>query len=254
MAHSATKTQLLEVKEDTATNYTKVFEDFLKDRGIHFVLGFSGSADDNNPLLRHVVQHLMSSAPSEELEESISAAKREYVAGIVREVLAPLQGYRIAVLTGGTAWGVPAVAAEVAKELGFVTIGVFPLTAMKKASNMLPDGLLDIAICVHPLIGESRWGDESAIYTKLLNAVVIIGGGAGTMVEVAHLLKQNEKADIPAKHLIPISGTGGTADKVSFFPGKPETMVRCVPNQAITSGSEACLYLKQVALLEDVYD
>jgi len=248
-----TYTKLLEVKEATTADYTRVVEDFLNDRGVKFVLGFSGSADDSSPLLRHVVEHITDAARADEFDALIADAKREYVAGIVRDVLAPLRGYRIAVLTGGTAWGVPAVATEVAKDMGFATIGVFPLAASLKQSTMLPDGLLDLAICVHPFVGESQWGDEAAVYTKLLNALVIIGGGAGTMVEVAHLLKQNEK-NLPIKHLVPILGTGGTADVLPFFPGKPKVMAQCVSSQAITSGEEACRHLKKVALIDDVYD
>lgn len=248
-----THTKLLEVKEAPTEDYARFVESFLADRGIHFVLGFSGSADDSSPLLRHVVEHLTDAARADEFDALIADAKREYVAGIVRDVLAPLRGYRIAVLTGGTAWGVPAVATEVAKSLGFTTIGVFPLAASLKQSTMLPDGLLDLAICVHPFVGGSQWGDEAAVYTKLLNALVIIGGGAGTMVEVAHLLKQNEK-NIPVKHLIPILGTGGTADVLPFFPGKPKVMAQCLSSKAITTGEEACLRLKEIALISDVYD
>jgi predicted Rossmann-fold nucleotide-binding protein len=239
-------------------DFTPIVENFKKERGVHFVLAFSGGADDSSPLLRHVVEALK--ADSGELAEdnididvAINNAKKSYVAGIVREVLMPLRGYRIAVLTGGTTWGVPAIATEVAKELGFPTIGVYPLAASLKSENMLPDGQLDLAVCVHPMLGTSQWGDEAAAYTKLLDAVIIIGGNAGTMVEVAHLLKQNEKNVVP-KHLIPIYGTGGTADKVSFFPGKPGTMARCLPPHPIVSGTEACEHLRKKVFTDDIYD
>lgn len=250
---------LLEVKGGLAEDFTPVVETFKKDRGVRFVLAFSGGADDSSPLFRHVVESLKSETTSMEngsdnVERLISKAKEEYVAEIVREVLMPLRGYHIAILTGGTAWGVPAVATKVAKELGFPTIGVFPLAAFLKKENMLPEGQLDLAVCVHPMLGTSQWGDEAAAYTKLLDAVIIVGGGAGTMVEVAHLLKQNEKKGSTAKHMIPVYGTGGTADKVSFFPGKPETMARCVPPHPIVSGTEACEYLKQIVFADDIYD
>jgi len=243
---------LIEVKGGLEEDFTSRVEAFKKDRGVHFILAFSGGADDSSPLFQHIVDSLKEDG-TPNADALVSKAKKEYIANIVREVLLPLRGYRLAILTGGTAWGVPAVAIETAKELGFPTIGVFPLTASLKKSNMLPDGSLDLTVCVHPFVGTSQWGDESAIFTKLLDAVIIIGGGAGTMVEVAHLLKQNEKKGT-TKHLIPIYGTGGTADKVSFFPGKPETMARCVPQKPIVSGTDACEYLKQVAFTEDIYD
>ncbi len=250
---------LVEVRGGREEDFTPIVESFKKERGVHFVLAFSGGADDSSPLLRHVVETLK--VDSGELAEdnfdidvAVNKAKKAYVAGIVRDVLMPLRGYRIAVLTGGTAWGVPAIATEVAMALGFPTIGVFPLAASLKSENMLPEGQLTLSVCVHPMLGTSQWGDEAAAYTKLLDAVVIIGGGAGTMVEVAHLLKQNEKKGLTTKHIIPIYGTGGTADKVAFFPGKPETMARCVPPHPIVSGSEACEYLKMVVFSDDIYD
>lgn len=251
--------RIVEVKGGLVEDFTPVVESFKNDRGVRFVLAFSGGADDSNPLLRYVVNSLerQSTATEEDgisIEGLVNQAKKEYVAAMVRDVLLPLRGYRIAVLTGGTAWGVPAIATEVAHELGFPTIGVFPLTASLKAEHMLPQNWLDLAVCVHPMLGTSQWGDEAAVYTKLLNAVIIIGGGAGTMVEVAHLLKQNEKKDAPVKHMIPIYGTGGTADKVSFFPGKPETMAKCIPSSPIGSGAQACEYLKQVVFADDIYD
>jgi predicted Rossmann-fold nucleotide-binding protein len=250
---------LIEVKGGLVEDFTPIVETFKNDKGVHFVLAFSGGADDSSPLFRHVVESLkidqgVVKTDVVDIDTLVSAAKREYVAGIVREVLLPLRGYRIAVLTGGTAWGVPSIATEVAKELGFPTIGVFPLAASLKKENMLPEEWLDLAVCVHPMMGSSQWGDEAAAYTKLLDAVIIIGGGAGTMVEVAHLLKQNEKRSAPTKHIIPIYGTGGTADKVSFFPGKPETMARCIPSHPIVTGTEACSYLKQAVFADDIYD
>lgn len=249
----------IEVKGGALEDFTPIVESFKKDRGVRFVLAFSGGADDSSPLFRHVVESLKSSQEPVESDETaidalVSKAKKEYVAGIVREILLPLRGYLIAVLTGGTAWGVPSIATEVAKELGFPTIGVYPLAASLKKENMLPESWLDLAVCVHPMIGSSQWGDEAAAYTKLLDAVIIIGGGAGTMVEVAHLLKQNEKKGLTTKHIVPIYGTGGTADKVSFFPGKPETMARCVPPHPIVTGSEACEYLRQAVFADDIYD
>jgi hypothetical protein len=250
--------QVVEVKGGLLEDFTPIVESFKKDKNIHFVLAFSGGADDGNPLIQHVARVLKSNealgVSDSVIDVLVNSAKRDYVAGIVRDVLLPLRGYRIAVLTGGTSWGVPSVATEVAKELGFATIGVFPLAASLKKESMLPDELLDLAVCVHPMVGSSQWGDEAAVYTKLLDSVVIIGGGAGTMVEVAHLLKQNEKKGLTTKHIIPIYGTGGTADKVSFFPGKPETMARCVPPHPIVTGTEACEYLKQAVFADDIYD
>src|SRR5207247_182413 len=97
--------------------------------------------------------------------------------------------YRIALLCGGTKFGVPAAAAEYAKEAGIPTIGVYPTVGTKHA---LPGDRLDLSICVPPAVGESDWGDESPVFAKLLDGVIVYGGGAGTLIEAAHILKCNE--------------------------------------------------------------
>ncbi|MDE1919084.1 MAG: hypothetical protein KGH56_00075 [Patescibacteria group bacterium] len=251
---------ILHIGGGKETDFTPSVEAFKQERGIKFVLAFSGGSEDDNPLLIETVRHtaqefgINSGEQPERVASIVERVKDQYVSNIVRDILLPLRGYHIAVLTGGTAWGVPRIAAQTAHELGFYTIGVYPATAARKAKNMLPEGMLDLSVCVHPSIGESRWGDESAIYVKLLDAVVIIGGRAGTMVEVAHILKCNEKSDARVKSILPVSGTGGTADKVSFFPGKPETMRRSVPPEVLQDGKAVFEYLRRSNLLDDVYD
>lgn len=238
------------------TEHTEKVEQFKADNGIRYILAFSGGADDGNNMVTHMASTLkthISGVTSDQIDSVIKEAKNEYIASLVRDVLSPLRGYKVGILTGGTKWGVPKVAAHTAKDLGFKTIGVFPLTAHNKG-HTLGEDVLDFCICVHPPIGESRWGDEAAVFTKLLNGVVIIGGGAGTMVEVTHLLKRNEKTGLPTKHLMPIIGTGGTADKVMSFPGKPDIMRLCLPPHPLTSGAEVCDYLKCKVFFDDLFD
>lgn len=247
---------LIEVKEGADRDITALIEAFKRDFGVKFVLAFSGGADDENPLLNHVSAHVRKMDLSEDVRQAVAqqieAARQSYIEQIVRHVLIPLRGYRIAVLSGGTKWGVPAAATKIAKECNFPTIGVFPLAAMGK--HTLPPDLLDLAICVHPFAYKSQWGDESPVYTKTLDSVVVIGGGAGTMIEVAHILKLNERKDVRPKHIVPVHGTGGTADKLSFFPGKPGTMAISIPPSPIISGMEACRYLREHAFTEDIYE
>ncbi len=255
----------LHVRGGGDEDFTPLVERFKAEHGIHFVLAFSGGADDDSPLLRHVREQVGDSSISVDAQKVVtdllSAAGDTFTEQLVSDILHELEGLRIAVLTGGTRWGVPRIATNVARKYGFPTIGVYPLRAFE--SDALADDLLDLSICVHPLVGESQWGDESPIFAKILDAAVVIGGGAGTMVEVAHLLKLNEKyaseffkierleargeydeADAlraklsrhKLRHILPVHGTGGTADKVSFFPGKPETMALSVPNTPLVSG------------------
>ena len=203
----------------------------------------------------------MSAEAKKPLLDLIESAKNDYVAGIIRQMLMPLRGYRIAVQTGGTKWGVPKIATAVARECGFPTIGVFPITA-QESNHVLdqfdpkkPEEKLDLALCVHPLIFASQWGDESSIFAKLLNAAIVIGGNSGTMTEVTHILKLNERRSARKKHIVPIYGTGGTADKLSFFPGKPLIMAECIPPHPITSGRAAFDYLIDNNILtEDIFE
>ncbi len=254
-----TATLRLDFGSHDSQDNDKRLEDFKKARGVQFVLAFSGGADDGSPMVTSMLegireQCLATTTPSE-FDALVKRFKKKYIADIVRDVLGPLRGYKIAILTGGTSWGVPAVAAEVAKEFGFPTIGVFPLIATTKTSNMLPEGMLDLSICVHPTVGESMWGDEGVVYTKLLSAVIIIGGRAGTMVEVTHLLKQNENKRFAMKPIIPITGTGGTADMLAYFPGNQNVMAKSLPRHIITDGKGAFAHLiDQGIITDDLFD
>lgn len=237
-------------------DYTSVVEEFKRDRGIRFVLAFSGGADDENPLVQHIGTKLKSADLPDDIKATLTAliegAIDDYIASIVRDILKPLRGYRIAVLSGGTKWGVPRVAIEVARECGFPTIGVYPHLAQGK--HALAPTMLDLSVCVHPQVYRTDWGDEAGVFTKLLDSVVVIGGGAGTLVEMAKILKLNERKGIPIKHIVPIYGTGGTADRMLSFPGKLKTMAACLPARRIISGHEAFEYLRKDVLTEDIYE
>lgn len=240
-------------------DYDAMIKEFLRYRGIAFTLAFSGGADDKSAILDSFRESLANDEriPMEvrtELPKRADAAAHENISKLVRSILTPLQRYRIAVLTGGTKWGVPDAATRVARDLGLTTIGVYPLVAKMKKHSLSSD-LLDLSVCVHPFIDESCWGDESPIYTKLLDSVIVIGGGAGTMIEVSHLLKLNERRKSNQKWILPVYGTGGTADKLSFFPGKPTTMAKCVPAMPLTTGEEIVDFLHNHNILsEDIYE
>ncbi len=246
----------LTIKTDPLVDADMMFENFKHQHNINYVLAFSGGADDQNHLVDQAKTSLMARLPQEyadAVDQSLEEAKNSIVDKLIRDTLAPLRGYKLAILTGGTKWGIPKIATSVAKEYGFKTIGVFPLTAEVKKYS-LGDNLLDLSICVHPGIGQSRWGDESPHFTRCLNGMIIIGGGAGTMVEVSHLLKRNERTDVPPKIIIPIIGTGGTADRVMSFPGKPLTMSKCLPLYPITDGNGVSEYLRRHVFFEDMYN
>jgi len=210
-------------------------DDFKKRHGLHHVVAFSGGASTDLPGV----------SSDDPLHAQYGQMQKEREQRIVRSALNILRHYRIAVLTGGTSFGFPKTAVEVAKEVGLKTVGIFPKTALEKG-YVLKD--LDLAVCVDPHYGESAWGDESSVFCKLLDAVIVCGGGAGTLIEAAHLLKMNEsrlKYGNPVKVIIPIHGTGGVADGLPFVWGKQEVKNACMPQRPILSGKDAAVYIQE---------
>lgn len=213
----------------------QVVSDFKKNYGLHHIIAFSGGASMDIPGV----------SSDDPLQEQYGQIQKEREARIVRSALNILRHYRIAVLSGGTRFGFPKTAVEVAKEMQLKTIGVFPKTAYEKGYVLKEPDLL---ICIHPQYGESAWGDESSVFCKLLDAVIVCGGGAGTLIEVAHLLKMNEsllKYDHLVKVIIPIHGTGGVADGLSFVWGKQEIKIACMPQKPVLSGKDAAVYIQE---------
>jgi predicted Rossmann-fold nucleotide-binding protein len=228
--------------------------DYLNARGILKIIAFSGGAATSAGAPGSEAQHAMEGAMSL-LEETI-----------IHDALEYLQGYRshVAILTGGTSFGVPARASRLAKELGFHTIGIFPGSATSKA---LPEDVLDIRIAVNSLecvMDASpedaakfgcQWGDESALFAKTLDAVIVLGGRAGTMVEIAHILKINEgrrKNNQTPKMIVPITATGGMADAAPYLPANPEVRKWCMPDVTITAGTAAAMLLEDRLSLHDL--
>jgi predicted Rossmann-fold nucleotide-binding protein len=227
-------------KED----YLAILSEFMAENGLHKIIAFSGGADSE-----------IAGVPSgDQLQKQYQGLASELEARKIREALNHLKDFRIAILTGGTVWGVPNTATLEAKKLGMKTIGIYPLAGKKYA---LSSDYLDVSICVEPLMGESRWGDESSIFTSLLDGVIVYGGGAGTLIECAHILKTNEaliKSGLPVKYIIPLSGTGGVADGLPFIWGKAEVRSRCMPFHKVSTGREAAHLLRDKLNLEDYLD
>ena len=210
-------------------NHDKIISEFKKNHGIQRIIAFSGGSNAE-----------ISGVPE---NDPLQVKYKEFAQGletrILRECIGKLRGYQIAILTGGTKWGVPKTAAEIAREYGIKTIGIYPLIGKKHA---LGSDCLALSICVEPRYGESRWGDESPIFSKLLDAVVVFSGGAGTLIECAHILKINEalqKNGLPVKYIVPISGTGGVADGLPFIWAKPDIRSACMPNYRVCTGAVA---------------
>ncbi len=216
-------------------NFDDAVQDFLHRHGLHHVIAFSGGASTELPGV----------PANDPLQKQYGQMQQERETRIVRDTLKILRHYRIAVLAGGTRFGFPKTAVDVSKEMGLKTIGVFPKTALEKGYVL--EGL-DLPLCVTPSYAHSAWGDESSVFCKLLHAVIVCGGSAGTLIEAAHLLKMNEsllKYDQPVKVIVPIHGTGGVADGLPFVWGKQEIKNVCMPQQPVLSGTDAAMYIQE---------
>lgn len=240
--HSLLTTRTIIGQGDAEQGVTEVVQAFLQHHGLHHVIAFSGGADTDFP------------GASPEVASLLTQATQARQVEVVTEALRLLQGHRVAILSGGTRWGVPATALSLAKTYGFKTIGIYPSTGARHA---LPPEAIDLAICVGPHIFDSCWGDESALFCRLLDGVIVYGGGAGTAVEMAHLLKINEariKRGERPKFIVPVWGSGGTADALPYMPAKPAVRARCMPQTQITSGRDAALLLQENLHLFDFID
>jgi hypothetical protein len=105
-------------------------------------------------------------------------------------------GRRGAVLLTGGLGGVMEAASKGAKETGGLVIGIIPQEE-KTAANPYCDAVIATGM------GLAR--DFLTAYSA--DAVIVVGGGAGTMIEVAAAYQKM----IP---IIAVRGSGGTADKV----------------------------------------
>lgn len=225
-------------------NYTHEFENFMKAHGIHRIIGFSGGANDQ-----------LNGIPA---DDPLQIMYKEYTEAlhkrIITDTLTSLRGYRIAILTGGTRFGVPEAASRIAKELGFKTIGVLPQAGAKHA---LSDEILDLKLTVDSMIGAGAWGDEGAVWTSTVDGLVVIGGGAGTLTECSHVMKINEglvaKEKTP-KVMVPIQGTGGLAEQLQHLWAKPDIREVSMPNFLVHTGKEAADVLRDKLQLDTFFD
>lgn len=227
--------------DERSADYNDIIESFIKNHGIHKVIAISGGSDA-----------VLNGVPEDDpLQAQYQEFTRSFEERIIDQFIGKLRGYLIAILTGGTKWGVPKTATIIAKKYGIKTIGIYPLVGKKYA---LGDNLLDLSICVEPQYGASRWGDESPIFTNLLDSTIVFSGSAGTLVECAHILKINEdlrKKNQPLKYIVPISGTGGVADGLSFIWAKPEIRSECMPNFRVQNGFQAADIIREKLTLDD---
>lgn len=110
-----------------------------------------------------------------------SDASKDLILPIVDECIGAFVTSPIALLCGGNNGTVPESVIDCAVKYDLPCIGVMPIRGKKYADNRT-----DITLFVAPRFGESEWGDESEVYAKLADGIIVIGGKYGTLIEVAH--------------------------------------------------------------------
>ena len=196
--------------------------EFTASRSIQKIIGFSGGSDDNEEMLRYQVRNAMNF----------------------------LVNKPIAILSGGTKYGMPRIACEEAKRLNLPTIGVMPSRAVEKKQDILD---LDFRIIVPPRCGNSEFGDESEVFAKIADGIIYLGGMYGTLIEYAHVMKINQgrvKKGGKIVYVAPIQGFGGVSEFAMTLP-MPEEFKKCLPENPVHSGEDAASYLLQMLFPED---
>jgi len=163
---------------------------------------------------------------------------------ILHESFAELSQYNnIAILTGGTVWGLPGLASNLAQEYNIPTIGVFPSRGEKDVDRYS----LSRVVIVPERYGESAYGDETELFVKLSQGIIMIAGGNGTAIEFFHAMKLNERrirstSDKPPIYIAPLYGLGGFSEKAYDLVFKEE-LNQVLPSQHLKSGIEVSKYL-----------
>lgn len=234
---------MTDLRIQPAQDYGAPVSAFLKQHGIGRIIGISGGSEDK----------LVGICDEDPLQKQHADFQASHHERLLRDALKRLRGYRTAILTGGTRWGIPKLGLSLAREYGFRTIGVLPKAGEQHA---LGEDLLDLRIVVEPVIGPGAWGDEGPVWTSLIDGLIVIGGAAGTLTELAHIMKLNEglcKRGERPKYMVPIHGTGGVADQVHQLWAKPSIRDRSMPRDRVYSGAEAARLLIEALDLEECF-
>lgn len=186
-----------------------------------------------------------------ELSEQIKLYSEWVLKKIIYEIMRRLRDYKVAILTWWTKRWVPKIATEIAKELGFPTIWVYP-TRWEKYS--LDDNLLNLQISVPSIYWESERWDESNVFAKIADAIVLLWWWAGTLIEYAHVMKMNEwliNNGKEPKKIAPVTWIQWVWDMLSYIPVNDEVKRKTLPQISLLNWEEVFERLKIHVDLED---
>ena len=82
------------------------------------------------------------------------------------------------------------------------------------------------------------------MFAKTLDAVVVIGGSAGTLIEIAYVLKMNDRilkdkkkgeaGSRKLKYIVPVSGFGGVSEDLHHIWADPEVKDESILSFTVT--------------------
>jgi len=187
---------------------------------------------------------------NDELKDKVKSYINLKKENIIEWIIKKLRDYKVAILTWGTKWDVPKIAVEKARKYWLPTIGVLP-ERWKKYSLW---DLLNLEIIVKPIYQESQFGDESSVFSKLADAIIVLWGWAWTLIEIAHVLKINEarlKYWERIKYIIPISWIPWISERINYIPMSKKIRDSVFPEVEIRTAEQAFEWLRKKVCLDD---
>ncbi len=195
------------------TEIERMVTDLRATRGLRALIALSGTADSNK-----------------EAEQA------------TQDVIDVLSGRPVGIITSGTRTGVPGRTIRYAIQMGLPVVRVYPEYA--RARGHLQEVGADLEISVPPRTGSSVWGDESELFVKLADGIIFIGGGSGTLLEIAFWAKYSKtlvgrkSPPIPAVPLALGEGWSDWLCRQGLQRFDPFVSL-AVPERPIASGREA---------------
>lgn len=186
---------------------------------------------------RYDIKHVISFSGGTEVDEN----RVERILGESFEVLSEYKG--IAILTGGTVWGLPGKASQMATKHKMPTIGVFPRRGEKDTDRYT----LSRVVITPPRYGDSEYGDETELFVKLSDGMIMMAGGNGTALEYFYAMKINDRRIRPKYaqrpiYIAPIRGLGGFSERAYDLTFNEE-LRRVLPEKPVENGADAAKFL-----------
>lgn len=186
---------------------------------------------------RYNIKNIISFSGGTEVDES----RVDRILNESFEVLSEHNG--IAILTGGTVWGLPGRASQLATKYKMPTIGVFPRRGEKDTDRYA----LSRVVITPPRYGDSEFGDETELFVKLSDGMIMIAGGYGTALEYFYAMKINDRRVRPKYgqrpiYIAPVYGLGGFSERAYDLVFN-ENLRQVLPEEPVNNGIEAAGFL-----------